>query len=175
MLNVEKVLKKFGDVVIKNAKNQLKRKNDTGKLYKSLKYNIKVNRAKPNVPPSFEFDFLWEDYGAFIDEGVRGAGGVRKTTSKYKSTNNKGKLWKIKGKNSRFKFGKSGGISAKHFSGWAIRKGISPHAVAKAVYHQGIETTHFFSRPFDNAYKYLPDEVLKAYGDDLDIFLKKSL
>jgi len=176
MLKTEKVLKKFGDVVIKNARNQLKRKNDTSKLYKSLDYNIKVNRAQSKgIPPSFEFDFLWQDYGKFIDKGVRGAGGVRKTTSKYKSTNNKGKLWKIKGKNSEYKFGKSGGISAKHFVGWAKRKGIDPHAVAKAVYHQGIETTHFFSRPFDNAFKYLPDAITEAYGDDLETFFKKSL
>ena len=68
MLNVEKVLNRFGEVVTKNARNQLKRKNDTSKLYKSLDYNIKVNRAQSKgIPPSFEFDFLWEDYGKFID------------------------------------------------------------------------------------------------------------
>ena len=172
MLNVEKVLNRFGEVVTKNARNQLKRKNDTSKLYKSL--GIKINKPQfKGAMPSLEF--TWEDYGKFIDKGVRGAGGVRKTTSKYKSTNNKGKLWKIKGKNSEYKFGRSGGISAKHFTGWAKRKGISPHAVAKAVYHQGLETTHFFSRPFDNAFKYLPDAITEAYGDDLETFFKKSL
>ena len=34
--------------------------------------------------PSFEFDFEWEQYGRYIDEGVRGAGGVRKTTVNLK-------------------------------------------------------------------------------------------
>lgn len=175
MLNVEKIFKKFGDVVIKNARNQLKRKNDTQKLYNSLGYNIKVNSPQAKgIAPSFEFDFEWEDYGVFIDEGVRGAGGVRKTTSKFKSTNNKGKLWKIYGKKSRFKY-KDIKPSAKHFFGWATRKGISPYAVREAVYHQGIKTTHFFSRPFEQAYKYLPEAVAEAYGDDLEIFLKKAL
>ena len=175
MLNIEKVLKKFGNVVIKNAKNQLKRKNDTTKLYNSLDYNLKVNKSQgKNIMPSFEFDFVWVDYGKFIDEGVRGAGGVRKTTSKFKSTNNKGKLWKIYGKKSRFSYKtKKPPIAA--FKGWASRKGISPYAVREAVYHQGLKTTHFFSRPFEQAYKYLPNAVAEAYGDDLEIFLKKAL
>jgi hypothetical protein len=175
MLNIEKELKRFGDIVIKNARKQLKRKNDTSKLYNSLDYNIKVNKAQAKgIPPSFEFDFVWLDYGKFIDEGVRGAGGVRKTTSKFKSTNNKGKLWKIYAKKSRFSY-KDIKPSVNHFRGWASRKGISPYAVREAVYHQGIKTTHFFSRPFEQAYKYLPDTIAEAYGDDLEIFLKKAL
>ena len=175
MLKTEKILKKFGNVVIKNAKNQLKRKNDTQALYNSLDYNIKVNKSQGrNILPSFEFDFVWLDYGPYIDEGVRGAGGVRKTTSKFKSTNNKGKLWKIYAKKSRFSYkDKMPPISA--LKGWASRKGINPYAVQKSVFHQGIKTTLFFSRPFDNAYKYLPDAITEGYGDDLETFFKKSL
>ena len=36
------------------------------------------------------------DYGKYQDQGVRGVGGVRKSTSVFKKTNNKGKLWKQK-------------------------------------------------------------------------------
>jgi hypothetical protein len=175
MLKTEKVFKRFGDIVIKNARNQLKRKNDTYKLYNSLDYEMHVNKPQTKgLMPSFEFSFLWEDYGKYIDEGVRGAGGVRKSTSKFKPTNNKGKLWKIYAKKSRFSF-KNIKPSANHFKGWATRKGISPYAVREAVYHQGIKTTHFFSRPFNDAFKYLPDEIVEAYGDDLEQFLKRAL
>ena len=179
MLKTEKILKKFGNVVIKNAKNQLKRKNDTQALYNSLDYNLKVNKSQgKNILPSFEFDFVWLDYGPYIDEGVRGAGGVRKTTSTFNKSNNKGKLWKIYAKKSRFQYGRPGrpqGIKASHFESWAKKRGISPYAVAKSVFHQGIKTTLFFSRPFDNAYKYLPDAITEGYGDDLETFFKKSL
>ena len=168
---LEKVLRSFGKRVNKQARLNLKKKksNDTGKLSNSLFLKVKEN------PNSISVDMMWESYGDFIDQGVRGAGGVRKTTSGFNNRNNKGKLWKIKAKNSKYRFGKSGGISSKHFVGWAKRKGISPFAVAKAVYHQGIETTHFFSEPFNKEFKTLPEEVTEAYGLDVENFLKFSL
>ena len=106
---------------------------------------------------------------------MRGAGGVRKSTSKFKRTNNKGKLWKIKAKDSPFKFGRSGGISAKHFKSWARSKGLSPFAVAKAVYHQGIAKTNFFTKPFEEAFKRLPEELVEAYGLDVEDFIEFTL
>ena len=167
--NLQKALKDFGNRVNAKAKKNVLKHSDTKALAKSLDLQVKVN------PNSFELDMLWLDYGKYIDEGVRGAGGVRKTTSKYKTTNNKGKLWKIKAKGSRFKYGKSGGISAKHFKGWASRKGISPYAVAKAVYHQGIETTNFFTDPFNQEFAKLPDELVEAYALDVEDLLEFAL
>ena len=70
MLEVEKILKKFGTKVVKEARSRLAKKTSSGTLSKSLRYDVTVNRAKPNVPPSFEFDFYWEDYGEFIDKGL---------------------------------------------------------------------------------------------------------
>jgi len=170
MTEVERVLRDFGRRVNKKARENLKKKgNDTGKLSKSLFLSVKEN------PNSISMDMLWANYGKFIDEGVRGAGGVRKTTSKFSSRNNKGKLWKIKAKGSQYEFGKSGkysGISYKKFEGWAKRKGLNPHAVAKAVWHQGIETTNFFTTPFEEEYPSLPDDIVEAYGLDLENTLK---
>jgi hypothetical protein len=170
MTEVEKELRDFGRRVNKKARANLKKKgNDTGKLSNSLFLKVKQN------PNSLSMTMEWEDYGKFIDKGVRGTGGVRKTTSKFSKRNNKGKLWKIKAKGSEYKFGKSGGISAKHFTGWAKRKGISPHAVAKAVYHQGIETTNFFTKPFEEEFPSLSDELTEAYGLDIENTLKLIL
>ena len=39
-----------------------------------------------------------------VRKGVKGVGGVRATTSKFKSTNNKGKMWKQNAPQSEFKF-----------------------------------------------------------------------
>jgi len=171
MSNLKDTLDKFGKFVVQQSKSNLtkKDKKDTSALYNSMDYDVKVS-AKGN----FEFTFFMEEYGDYVDKGVRGAGGVRKTTSQFKSTNNKGKLWKIKGKNSIYKFGKSGGISPKHFEDWAKRKGLSPFAVAKSVYHQGLETTNFFTRPFELAFAKLPDEILKAFDLDIDKLLSST-
>ena len=179
MLEVEKILKKFGTKVVKEARKNLSKKNASGTLSKSLGYNVKVNRAKPNVPPSFEFDFVWEDYGDYIDKGVAGVGGTKADGSRWKKK-------KVVGSKYKYKDKQPPRIA---FNGWTIRRGIAPrssggqfqkrtgllHAIAKSVYHTGLETTHFFTKPFNKYFKTLPDEVLKAYGDDLDIFLKKAL
>lgn len=170
-MSVKATLDLFYKGLIKHSRSNLSKKghNFSKKLYNSLDYEVKEFKN------SFHSSLSMEDYGDFKDKGVRGAGGVRKTTSKFKKTNNKGKLWKIKAKNSKYKYGKSGGISAKHFKGWAAAKGISPFAVAKAVYHQGIETTNFYSHPFELAFKKLPDDLVEAYGLELDKFLEASI
>ena len=170
-MSVTDTFNKFGKSIVKQSRTNLTKKghNFSKKLYNSIDYEVK------EFANSFSFSLSMEDYGDFIDKGVRGAGGVRKTTSNYKNTNNKGKLWKIKAKRSKYKYGKSGGISAKHFTAWAAAKGISPYAVAKAVYHQGIETTNFYSRPFELAFKKLPEDIVEAYGLELDKFLEASI
>ena len=174
MISQEKtkeVLDRFADYVIQQSRSNLTKGkiNASKDLYNSFKKNLVVS------PNSIQMSIEAEGYWKFIDKGVRGAGGVRRTTSKFNSKNNKGKLWKIKAKDSIYKFGKSGGISPKHFREWAKRKGISEFAVAKAVYHQGIKPTKFLTTPFERAFKALPDEVVEAYGLDLESFFEYTL
>jgi len=171
--NVKQVLDKFGKYVVQQSKKNLTSNKpypakDTNDLYNSISYKAKQSRN------SFEFSISMEDYGKYIDKGVRGSGGVRKTTSKFKSTNNKGKLWKIKAKDSPFKY-RDIKPSVKHFEGWSKRKGINPYAVREAVYHQGIATTEFFTLPFGLAFEKLPNEIVEAYGLDMEKFLQSSL
>lgn len=170
-MSIENALNSFGKYVVKQARTNLTKegKKDTNKLYSSLKYNVSVGRN------SFTFSLSMEKYGEFVDKGVRGAGGVRKTTSRFNRRNNRGKLWKIKGKDSPFKFGKSGGISPKHFEKWARKRGLSEYAVAKAVYHQGLETTNFLTKPFNAAFERLPDDLVEAYALEVEDFMKFSL
>lgn len=169
-MSVTQALNDFGSYIVQQSRTNLTKggKKYTGDLYDSLKYNVKESKN------SFQLDISMIDYGKFIDKGVEGAGGVRKTTSKFNSSNNKGKIWKKKGKGSMYKFGKSGGISSKHFKSWAEYKGLSPFAVAKAVYHQGLETTNFITTPFERAFKRLPEEITEAYGLEIESFFKIS-
>lgn len=170
-VEVKKTFEEFGNYVIEKAKSNLKKdgKNASGKLYDSLKFEFKENAN------SIEFDFFAEDYWKFVDKGVKG-----KTSS-------------AKAPNSPYQFGsgtgKKGGLRAS-IDKWVIRKGLTNtrnekgqfinrkqmvSMISSAIYNRGLRTTEFFSKPFDEAFKQLPDEILEAYGQDLNKFLIKEL
>ena len=166
--NLKEELNFFAKQVIADAKKNLK--DDTGALSKSLDYNIEVHKQ------SFTLQFLMNQYGMFQDKGVKGVGGVRKTTSKYKRSNNKGKLWKqaIKGGEFLYSFKEGKKPSAKHFKEWAERKGLNAYAVREAVYHQGIRPSLFFTKPFEQHFKTLSQDLLKAFQLDVEGFIKHT-
>ncbi len=174
-VNIEKSLNKFGRGVVYNSRKNLAKtsSNFTGKLSSSISYETNVG------PNSFSLSFKMEKWGQYQDQGVRGIGGVRKTTSKFKKTNNKGKLWKQKVKKGltpfSFKKGAKHTPSVKHFNDWAKAKGLSPFAVREAVYHQGIPAKKFFTNAFEEQFKKLPEQLVEAYALDVEDLLKFSL
>ena len=154
---VAAVLIKFGKYVIQQARSNLtKGKHNFDKtLYNSLRYSVYYSNEK------FSMSFFMEDYGQFQDQGVKGAGGTRKTTSAFKRTNNKGKIWRQKAPNSPFAYkDKKPPVSA--FKAWAESKGLNPFAVRESVYRQGIPATKFFSTPFNIAFNKLPPDIANA-------------
>lgn len=174
-MSVKQVLDRFGKYVIQQSKSNLTRKDKkaSSKLYDSLKYYVKESRN------SFEFAITMEDYGVFVDKGVKGVGGKKAD----------GKQWKKKKvTNNMFKYTNKR-PPAKVFSDWTVRRGIAPRksggqfasrrslqfAIAESVFHTGLETTSFFSKPFEAAFKRLPDEIIKAYGLEVDKFMKTAL
>ena len=154
---VAAVLIKFGKYVIQQARSNLtKGKHNFDKtLYNSLRYSIYYSND------NFSLTFSMEDYGQFQDQGVKGAGGTRKTTSAFKRTNNQGKIWRQKAPNSPFAYkDKKPPVSA--FKAWAESKGLNPFAVRESVYRQGIPATKFFSTPFNIAFNKLPPDIANA-------------
>jgi len=129
-------------------------------LKKSIRFTV------TQVQEGVRFQLYFSEYGNYLDEGVRGAGGARKTTSKFRSTDNKGKMWKQKAPKSRFKFKNSlsGKPSAKHFKDWSRKRGLSEFAVSYAVWKQGIEPTHWFSKVVDENYTESLVEALESIG-----------
>ena len=63
--NTKRVLDKFGKYLVKESRKNLtrKKKNVTNSLYESLDYDFKA------MPNSFEFDFLMNEYGEWVDKG----------------------------------------------------------------------------------------------------------
>ena len=171
-------LEKFNNYVIQQARANLTKagKNDTGGLYDSFKSTVNVSNN--SIVESSIGSEKYNEYGIFQDKGVRGFGGVRKTTSLFNKRDNKGKIWKQKGGDSPFSFGtgtgKKGGLTD-GITKWAERKGLNPYPIIKTIWHEGLRPIHFFDKPFEVAFERLPDDLIKAYGLDLDSFIKFTL
>ena len=161
-MSIEKALDTFGKRVQKQARANLTRNpnnNASGNLYKKTKYDLSVS------PNSFSLSFELTDYWEFQDQGVSG------TEKKY---------------NTPFSY-KSKKPPAKVFEAWAKQKGIKPRsktsgrfitsksfgfAISNHIYKNGIKPTKFFSKPFENEFKKLPDELVEAFSLQLDDLLK---
>ena len=169
--DTQDALNAFGKYVVQQSRSRLTKgkKNSSKQLYDSLSYDLKV------MPNSFTLAFLMEEYGEFQDRGVRGAGRVRKTTSKFNKKNNKGKMWKQKGGDSPYSFKEGIKPSVKHFEEWSKRKGLNAYAVRESVYRQGIRPSLFFTKPFEKAFDNLIDDIEEAYGLDVENFLKTTI
>ena len=165
-------LNNFAKYVIQQSRSNLTKggKNVNKKLYNSINKEIEVGAN------SFRLAFLMEDYGKFIDKGVQGS-----NPSGIKNGFNKAP-------NSPYKF-KSKMIPTRVLDKWVIKKGIAPRnksgkftsrqgikfALAKSIALQGIKPSLFFTKPFEKAFERLPDELVEAYGLDVEQFLEFTI
>ncbi len=159
----EKALSKFGKKTIIRAASLLsirKRGYDTGKLAKSLDYDLHV------AANSIAMQFKMEDYGLAINEG-RG-----------KSQNGQGgKLYPkilewVKRKGLRPRNSKG------QFEAWrnkeAQQRGIA-FAVTRKIHRFGYKGTHFFNDAFKENYKKLPRQIKNAFALDVEKFLDYTI
>lgn len=142
------VLSKFGIDLEKDLKQSLANSgspssSDTGSLEQSILFDIKF------LGDVWRFQLVSEDYLPFLDEGVKGVGGTRKTTSLFSGAN-KGRIFKQNAPQSRFSYKEGSKPSVRHFEGWAHRKGISPFAVRESVFRQGLKPTRFYTKVIED-------------------------
>jgi hypothetical protein len=145
--NTQKALNKFGKYLVKESRKNLtrKKKNVTNSLYESLDYNIKA------MPNSFEFDFLMNEYGEWVDKGRKA--GKNPPFSPLRK-------W-VEDRRIQFRSNK-GRFQTYDQTAWAIVKSIGK---------KGIPASNFYSRPFQLGYKKLPNEIVEAYALDVEEFL----
>ena len=154
MLETEKELKKFRDYVIKESRTNLTKlkKNSSKKLYNSLKGEYKL------MANSFSMYFSMEDYGHFQDKGVNGKfkqyGAPYSYTTKMPRPNKLDK-WIVRK-----------GIAPKDKQGRFISRKSLQFLIARSIYRNGIKPSLFFTKPFEAAYKRLPEELVTKYGLD---------
>ena len=170
-MSVRTELDKFGKYVVQQSRSNLtrKKKKDTGDLYKSISYDLFVSQTES----SFSLSFKMSDYGTFIDKGVKGVTSSRKAPkSPYKfgsGTGEKGGLtngidrW-VSRKRIQFQDRKSGKFMSYKQTAYLIRN---------SIWNKGIETTNFFTDPFEKAFKKLPDDLVESFGLEIDNLLSK--
>ena len=145
--NTKRVLDKFGKYLVKESRKNLtrKKKNVTNSLYESLDYDIKA------MPNSFEFDFLMNEYGEWVDRGRKA--GKNPPFSPLRK-------W-VEDRRIQFRSNK-GRFQTYDQTAWAIVKSIGK---------KGIPASNFYSRPVQLGYAKLPNEIVEAYALDVEEFL----
>ncbi len=154
MSEFKKALEKYAKYVIQQSRSNLtKKKNNASKqLYNSLEYRIQGDKIS----------FLSEDYGGYLDKGVKGA----KSTYPESSA-------------SPFKYTTKQPPSSV-FDKWSIRKGIAPRdkqgkfvsrqslnfLIARSIKNKGIRATLFFTKPFERGLDLYGDEIVAGYLED---------
>ena len=154
MSEFKKALEKYAKYVIQQSRSNLtKKKNNASKqLYNSLEYKIQGDKIS----------FLSEDYGEYLDKGVKGS----KSTYPESSA-------------SPFKYTTKQPPSSV-FDKWSIRKGIAPRdkqgkfvsrqslnfLIARSIKNKGIRATLFFTKPFERGLDLYGDEIVAGYLED---------
>ena len=173
-MSVVDELDKFGKYVKQQAKSNLtkRRKKDTGGLYDGINYL--VEETKTGAKLTFSFGSA-DDYWQFVDKGVKGVSSSAKAP------------------NSPFKFGtgtgRSGGLTS-GIKGWVKRKRFqftdkktgrflsyesTSFLIIRSIWNKGLATTNFFTKPFEQAFQRLPEDIYKAFELEVDQQLKVIL
>ena len=158
----QKALSKFGkDVIIKAATYLQTRKRgyDTGKLMKSLDYDLGV------AANSISLKIRMEDYGLAINEGRGKSGGgsgvlypkilewVKRKGLRPRNSKGQYEAWRNKAQQ---------------------QIGIA-YVVTRKIHRFGYKGTGFFDDAFAQSYKKLPKKLTQAFALDLENFLNFTI
>lgn len=173
-MSVEQELHKFGKYVVQQSKSNLskKKKKDTSRLYNGVNYKVEVS----NKITTLTFDFKdANDYWEFVDKGVKGVkSGAKAPTSPFQFGTGTGK---------------SGGLT-QGIQGWVKRKRIqfkerrtgkflsynaTAFLITRSIWNKGLATTNFFTKPFEQAFQRLPEDIYAAYALEVEQQLKVKL
>ena len=161
MLEINKELKTFGKNVVRRAKSNASKFSNTGDLKHSIDYELKVHKN------SFSLSFYMVDYGIYKDEGVDGT--KKKYNSRFSYRQKQPPHKEIE------KWIRAKGMKGRDKKGRFIRNESLAFLIARSIKRDGIKPTHFFSDAFERAFLKLPDDIVEAYGLDVDEFLEQVL
>ena len=170
--NVDEIVTKYAKYVVQQSKSNLtKDKKGGGDLYNSVSYVIDKSQD------DFLLEFLMEDYGVFVDKGVKGKTSTYPETSAALSKFQYGSGTGPKGGLTKALYNpetKSGWIKKKKFQ-WKDKKTgrflsyeSMSYLIARSIYNKGLKANLFFTKPFEAGLKRLPDDLSKAFVLDIE-------
>jgi hypothetical protein len=172
---IRKELEKFQKYVISQARANLTRlkKNSSKNLYDSLKGQVTYKKGDYTV------EIEMDTYGLFVDKGVNGVG----PATKDKNGNQKTVVT-----NGEYSF-KSKMPPPRALDKWIVKRGIAPRdakgrfitrkslqfLIARGIYKNGIAPSLFLTKPFEAAMRKLPQDVVTAYGIDIEAWMSATV
>jgi len=165
LTKTQETLEAFKKFVIQQARTRLskERKNVSKELYNSLDATVKA------MPNSILVEFEMNDYGLYQDKGVSGTEKKYDTPYSYKS-----KMPPIK---PLAEWAKARNIRLRDEEG-KFKKGnyqTIGYLIARSIYRKGIKPTLFFTKPFEQGFKKLPQALAEKFALDVDDFLAYTL
>ena len=156
--NTNEVIRKFAKYVIQQSRTNLTKgkKNVDKTLYNSLSFEQKQNQD------IFYLDMFMMDYGKFQDKGVNGKN--KSYGSIYSFRNKKPPMQPLAD------WAKARNIRLRDEKG-RYKKGnyrTIGFILQKSIYEKGIKPSLFFTKPFEKAWGLLPEQLIEAYGKDMD-------
>ena len=163
--NVDEVLNAYAEYVVDSAKkNLVDERKSLGDLYKSVSYKYEKSQDL------FLLDFLMEDYGAFVDKGVKGKTSTYPETSAALSQFQYGSGNFPKG---GLRDGIKGWLEKKRFQ-WRDKKGkfmsydTMTYLISRSIYNKGLKANLFFTTPFEAGLQNLPKQLTDAFSLDIE-------
>jgi len=162
---MQKELNDFGKYVVQQSRTNLtKGKHNASKeLYNSIGYFV------DKTAQGYKLSFEMEDYGMYQDRGVKGV------KSNY-----------VVNKNSPFSYKQNSNLIGLEyhtgvFAKFAKRMGMQPRdkkgkfgsyktmgfILANSIKNKGVKASMFFTKPFEQAFKRLPEELAESLAKDL--------
>jgi len=165
--NTQQALEDFKRYVIQQARTNLTKgkKNVDKNLYNSLQGFVEKS------PAGFRLYFEMEDYGMFQDQGVRGK------KAYYADQATSGSPFSYKDKMPPIKplaeWAKKRNIRLRDDKG-KFKKGnynTIGFLIARSIFEKGMKASLFFTKPFERAFKQLPEDLKEAFGEDINKLL----
>ena len=182
---VEKYLRSYGKSIIKQARRIIKqkKKNDSGKLLRSLKYVLEEKSEKFNI------EFLSARHGEFINKGVQGLGRRNLPKGSTAGMHGGAKLRPIrtyidevtgKRKRSPYSF-KTPNMRSDIMQNYVMRKGIKipnkdgsimsikrmSYIIGRSIKAKGIQGISFYSQPISATRNLFKKQLLIEFKKDI--------
>ena len=163
--NLETELNNFGKYVVQQSRSNLTKKkhNATKELYNSIGYFV------DKTAQGYKLSFQMEDYGMFQDRGVKGVKSnyvVNKNSPfSYKQNSN---LIGLEYHTGVFaKFAKRMGMQPRNKKGQFGSYKTMGYILARSIKNKGIKASMFFTKPFEQAFKRLPEDLAETLAKDI--------